>query len=91
MKLAEMDELMKPKPLGFRIGYEIREGGFIFSHIVPDHNEKPFPDFETARDYAVKMAASLPPQYVNIHVIDAYTFKPIGKYEDKERTLRRYP
>lgn len=89
MKLAEMDDLMKPKPVGFRINYEIRVGFFMVSDIVPDRDEKPFPDFETARDYAVKMAANLPPEYVNIYVIDAGTFKPVEGY--KGRTLRRYP
>lgn len=93
MRLKEMREILgleRPDPGGFRVCFERRVGGLLFSDSCPDRSEAPLPGEEQAWLLAGALAGADPEgkRFVNIYVVDS-TGTPVIGY--RERMLNRHP
>jgi len=83
MKLSVAMELIRIAESGYRIHFEIIEGGVIHSDFFPDRDEPLIKDLDTAWDIARRFAKAVDlNRYVNIYVVDE-KYTPVGGYEKK--------
>jgi hypothetical protein len=73
------------KPKRYRVSYDRRKNGFLYSEYFPDHTEPPIASREEAEDLASKFSAACGSGYCNVKLIYADSFSPAsGNYKDAE-------
>lgn len=79
MKLKEAEALMsEAPPTGYRVAFEERRENYgLKGDFFPERGEPAYPDMATAAEAARSFAMHAPLKYVNIHVIEAVSFRPV--------------
>ena len=88
MKIAEVKQLLVSHN-GFRVSFERREGGMLYSDYFPERDEPTIAEIEDAWKLARDFAAIDPTKFVNVYVIQAWDFSPVADY--LSRKLNAYP
>ncbi len=88
MKILEAKRLMQAAA-GYRVSFEKREGGMLYSDHFPDRDEPPIVTLDDAWRLAEDWAKVDPNTYVNVYVVNALDWVPVDGYND--RKLNRYP
>jgi hypothetical protein len=72
MKLTKAKEIIEfgLKPPGFRVSFERKDNGLLFSDYFPDNEENPIDDVEEAKSLARRFATQTKGHIVNIRVMD---------------------
>lgn len=84
MKFADVAELMK-KESGFRVCWEARRDGCLFSEYTPERGEPPFQTEDEAWAFASKLADALGPSKIcNVYIVHAHDFSPVPNYRGME-------
>lgn len=84
MQLQEAKDFIKHES-GFRVTFEVREGGILRSDHFPEDDEPPFTTEDEAWEYAEKFAkAGRDKGIVNVYVIYADDWTPVKGYKEKE-------
>lgn len=88
MKMVLACELMR-KATGYRVHFERRGDGMLYSDHFPERDEPPIAELEDAWKLAAQFANVDPTRYVNVYVINALDGAPVDDYQ--LRTLNVYP
>jgi len=94
MKFSEAKEIIdrheKPEMYGFRVHFERRHDGVLSSDSFPEHEEPPIKTEEEAWEWARRLAACGPLEWVNIRV--RYAAPGAGRVPGaREKELNKYP
>jgi hypothetical protein len=88
MKLEEAMNDIKNKS-GYRVEFELKKNGMLYSDHFPDNDEPALNDEDYAWRLAEAFAIVRKADVVNVYVINAFDFAPVAGYE--ERKLNKYP
>ena len=85
MRLADAEKLIaeENQPKTYRVTFERRERGLLVSDHFPERDEKGYESEHEAWGAALRFSRVDPLKYVNIYVINAKDWRPVGGYRDK--------
>jgi hypothetical protein len=84
MKFQDALDFIKGN-IGFRVSFEIREGGILTSDHFPERDEEPIKKEDDAWKYARQFAqVGKSRGIVNVYVIHADDWTPVDGYKEKE-------
>jgi hypothetical protein len=82
MKFEDALRIIRESERGFRVHFEIREGGILTTDYFPARDEPMIKDLRLASDFAKRFAMAVDKEkYVNIYVVDE-TYSPVPGYQD---------
>ena len=87
MKLAQLEAWKQDKQL-FRVSFERRANGMLYSEYMPERDETLVKGLDKAWQLAADIAQYAPNNIVNIYVIDSQ-WRPVVDYRNK--MFRAYP
>ncbi len=92
MKLSDAKNIIDnaPRLAGYRVSFEIKDGGVLRSDYFPDKDETALKTEDEAWEWAARFAfAGKNKNIVNVYVISANDFNPAPGYE--KRKLNIFP